>query len=458
VVLSSPDSPSVAADPHQLPAGAHNYHAFAFLNALAFLLTAGPVATLFAKSLAASATSLGLLTALIPTATLLQLPGARLITRFGYKRLFYWGFGARAAISALLALLPWAAAAHGWSLAAELTIFFAALVAWHTVRCLANVAYFPWMADLAPEGQRGRFLAHNNIGMHLGEICSTAVAWAILAGSGASTRFGWIFLLSAAMGWASLAILHGVPGGGRPIQHVAGHTSDPVGLGEMLACAPFRRLLVFNALQASLFAGWATFTIAFMKDSLHLGDGRVVAANLSMPAGALVSLFLTGRFLDATSGRKVVRGALALFVLVFGAWGLVAGGLFRWSMPGLATLWFASGFAWGIFNTSNTRVFIGAVPLRGRNHYLAVLVVATSAIAGIAPVASGQLLDALVSLDRVWLRFHANQYSIYFGSLAALALITLMSAGLLPEKGRPLHTLDRRGFALGFALRRIFRK
>ncbi|MCX6973621.1 MAG: hypothetical protein NTZ94_04845 [Verrucomicrobia bacterium] len=59
------------------PKGSFNAHWFAFFNALTFQIVIGTPLILYAKSIGASSTVLGLLAAATPLMTMLQLPAAK---------------------------------------------------------------------------------------------------------------------------------------------------------------------------------------------------------------------------------------------------------------------------------------------------------------------------------------------------------------------------------------------
>ena len=66
------------------PAGATNANWFSMFNAVSFQITLGSPMILYAKSIGATATVLGIIAALTPLLTIAQIPAARL---FGAQRL-----------------------------------------------------------------------------------------------------------------------------------------------------------------------------------------------------------------------------------------------------------------------------------------------------------------------------------------------------------------------------------
>ena len=68
------------------PRGAFHSHWFNLFNAIAFQVMMGAPIVLFAKSLGASSTVLGIIAAFTPLMTVMQLPAARFLDRYSYRQ------------------------------------------------------------------------------------------------------------------------------------------------------------------------------------------------------------------------------------------------------------------------------------------------------------------------------------------------------------------------------------
>ncbi|MEZ5327514.1 MAG: hypothetical protein R3F19_20885 [Verrucomicrobiales bacterium] len=68
------------------PAGTRNAYGFAAFNALSFQMVLGSPMILYAKSLGASATVLGLIAGMLPLLVALQIPAAGYVDKAGYKK------------------------------------------------------------------------------------------------------------------------------------------------------------------------------------------------------------------------------------------------------------------------------------------------------------------------------------------------------------------------------------
>src|SRR6476661_7701503 len=88
------------------PPGMANAFVFATFNALSFQIVLGSPMVLYAKSLEASATVLGIITGMMPLLVIFQIPAANHVDRIGYKRFVYAGWGARVCVIFIIALVP----------------------------------------------------------------------------------------------------------------------------------------------------------------------------------------------------------------------------------------------------------------------------------------------------------------------------------------------------------------
>ena len=96
-----PDSP-----PLTFPHGLHNAFLFAAFNALSFQIVLSSPMVLYARTLGASATILGVISGMMPLLVVFQIPAANYIPRLGFKRFVYAGWGTRVMFIFGMALVP----------------------------------------------------------------------------------------------------------------------------------------------------------------------------------------------------------------------------------------------------------------------------------------------------------------------------------------------------------------
>ena len=119
----------------------------------------------FAKSLGASSTVLGIIAAFTPLMTVFQLPAAQHLERYGYRRFVLMGWGTRTVLIFVVAAIPLAGFLDNTSkLAALLVVLFF----FNLLRGISSAAWMPWITQLIPEHVRGRFLSIDQFFMYGG--------------------------------------------------------------------------------------------------------------------------------------------------------------------------------------------------------------------------------------------------------------------------------------------------
>src|SRR3954468_18330476 len=94
------------AEPTTFPPGLHHAFLFSTFNALSFQIVLSSPMVLYAKTLGASATVLGIIAGMMPLLVIFQIPAANYISRIGFKRFVYAGWGTRVMFIFVLALVP----------------------------------------------------------------------------------------------------------------------------------------------------------------------------------------------------------------------------------------------------------------------------------------------------------------------------------------------------------------
>src|SRR5215510_3939865 len=84
---------SITTPVESFPHGLSNAFLFATFNALSFQVVLASPMILYAKSLGASATVLGIIAGMMPLLVIFQIPAASYIPKIGFKRFVYGGWG-----------------------------------------------------------------------------------------------------------------------------------------------------------------------------------------------------------------------------------------------------------------------------------------------------------------------------------------------------------------------------
>src|SRR5438477_1318986 len=141
------------------PPGLHNAFLFSGFNALSFQLVLSSPMVLYAKTLGASATVLGIIAGMMPLLVIFQIPAANYIERVGFKRFVYAGWGTRVAFIFGMALVP----LTGIFLDARnrLALMMMLLFCFNLSRGISSCAWLPWIVLLVPPNLRGKYLSRD---------------------------------------------------------------------------------------------------------------------------------------------------------------------------------------------------------------------------------------------------------------------------------------------------------
>ncbi|MFI5378507.1 MAG: MFS transporter [Tepidisphaerales bacterium] len=411
-----------------LPPGAADVNMFSLYNAVSWQIVIGPPIVLYASTLHASSTVLGLLGALMPLLTVFQIPAAKHLPKYGYRRFILAGWGTRiffiggmAAVPLLTFLSP----------AIRLWLVVVLLSAFNFVRGVTSGAWMPWMTELIPERIRGRFLSRDQFFSQAGGVLTLLAASLVLWGRHPRPwQFSLIFLISIAGALASLMYIRRVPDVTTPETiRSSGHR---VPWMSMIAYRPFLMLIVFNLLYAAAVAGLVVFTTAYLKEQAHLEESWVIWLAVLVNVGSLVAAMATTRLVDGRGSRFALAAAMLIFAGVTAGWWAIAGGMAHHSVALVVGLNLIFGAAQSVYSVANSRLQMSTVPLMGRNHFFALYTVITSLGMALSPILWGMILD-MIGPAKWGGGVQWNRYSLYFALAGVLAVAAMLSIAWLHE-------------------------
>lgn len=429
------------------PRGSSNSHWFNLCNAIAFQIMMGAPIILFAKSLGASSTVLGIVAAFTPLMTVMQLPAARFLDRVSYKQFVLSGWGLRTVFIFVVAVVPVLGFLDATS---RLAVLLAALFLFNLLRGISSAGWMPWIAALIPEQGRGRFLALDQLFMYVGSFVSLMASAIVMTGHVDPWEFSVVFLISAAGGSASLWFIKRIPD--APASEAIVRSAHPVPWRAILKHPPFFRLLVFNLLFMAVIGSLSVFTVEYLREFPRFEADLVLYLSGVGFIGPILSLALTGHVIDVIGSKPILRAALVGFAFVLAGWFLIAAGVLPCTIALVAGLNFLTGLCAANFNLANLRITMATMPEMGRNHFFALFTVITSLGLGAAPVVWGVTLDAIGTYELVTGWFAWRRHSIYFVVLFAINLVALFAVNGLLEAKR-----SREGNVVAGRLRRLSR-
>jgi MFS family permease len=358
-------SPSAATDPSAIPAGLGALYWFSAFNALSFQPILSSPMVLYAKSLGASATVLGILAGMMPLLVITQLPAAKFVDRVGYRRFVLGGWTTRVVVIFLLAAVPLTGGFLDHT--TQLVLLLALLFAFNVFRGVASCAWLPWITELIPA--------------------------------------------------ASLPALKRIPD--VPTHPEKDGTKGAVPWLELAAHPPFRKLLHVNCAWSLAYGGLTTFVVKYLKDGAGLRADLILCFMSVSFIGGMASPWLAGVRLDRLGSRPMLGFTMVLGFLIGVGWMLAAGGLIAPGWGFALPLMTLLGLVNALFSAANNRLAMQIVPKLGRNHFFALFMVVWQITLGLSPVLWGLLLDAIGPREATTIGFGWNRYSIYFGLVAA---------------------------------------
>jgi hypothetical protein len=404
---------------------------FEVVNACSWSAVIGAPLILFLKGLGASATVLGVALAMLPLTQALQILGARLLPRFGYRGLMVRGWTMRTVLVGLIAVVAFCVPWLGAPLAIWITLLL--LTGFTILRGVTSCAWMPWVSQLVPETIRGRYLAWASALIQVTLIgCNLAyAAWlgAVPGAAGSIAIFAW----ACGMGFVAAWTMSRIPD--APVAAEGG--AGPVPWRDMLRHPPFAGLLRFNILVFVGLAALGVLWVPVLRDLHHQPDGMIAMLPVWASLAQLAALPVLGMLVDRTGSRPMLATALAVWVLHALLWAGLASGHLPLSWWTLAAIQVTAGFGGAAFTLANQRLLMAVVPGQGRSHFFALHSVAFAMGQGIAPVLWGAALD----LTSGWSGFGLNAHAALYVLAALILLIGVVWSRRLQEP-RALRTRE----------------
>lgn len=437
---SLPASEPPTAPVETFPRGIHNAYWFAIFNALSFQIILSSPMVLYARSLGASATVLGIIAGMMPLLVIFQIPAASYIERIGYRRFVYAGWGTRVLFIFGMALVPWT----GFFLDAgtQLALLLTLLFCFNLSRGISSCAWLPWITLLVPENLRGRYLARDAACTNLASFAAFLIAAACLVGAPRPWQFSVVFAFSAVMGAISLMFLKRIPD--VPVPESARTADTGVPWLAMLRYAPFQKLLREVVFWAVAQGGISTFSVVFLKNQVGLSEGTILLVTSTAFLGGWSSLYVLGARLDRLGSRPVLGFALTAWLAVIAGWSALAGNVVSATLAGVVILQFFMGLLAALVQMANTRLAMAVIPPMGRNHFFALYSVISNLVLGLAPIGWGLLIDLVGGWQTRALGVEWNRFTVFFAAAGLVFVGALEMARRLEEpKAASMETLLR---------------
>ncbi len=414
--------------PPAWPPGAWRGIAYSGFNAFSWSVALGSPMILYFKHLGASATVLGVVSALAPLLTLLQIPASRHAEQTGYRDFMLRGWTIRTVFlfgMVFIPLLP-ASISTGTRMAAMLAL----LLLFNISRGIAMCAWLPWLTQWVPETVRGRYISIEHITISVTTLFAISLSSFALGLNESEARYAIVFGLSFIGASASLYFLRGIPSVPAPEGTRSAH-SPP--WRAMLEFAPFRHLLIYNLIHTAAMAGAGVFWIPLLRDHFHKSDSFILGLVVIMSGLAAPCLALASRVVDRVGSRPLLFVSGAFLILHFALWGAAGAGVMPMNLLSAFLIQGSAAVGHALLYMPTMRLLLATVPVMGRSHFLAVFTSANALAGGLMPIAWGALLDGLEQVRFQTGPLTWNNYSILYALLILMIAIGLIQRRRLTE-------------------------
>jgi MFS family permease len=376
----------------ELPSAPRRFLYFSTINVISWQCLVGPPLVLFGRALDMPPAWVGVLIGLMPLSMLLVIFTGPLVEWLGPRRLLTWGWLLRNLLAATVIAIPWAmklgGKPGGW-----LVLLFATL-GFCVFRAISVGGWFPWLHEVLPAHQRGRYLAAETALAQVVTILVVVGCGAILGQRGELGGFFLIYAVGIVTGLASVGLMHRIPGGEVQAEEVPGAPRG-FALGPILRDRSYMRFVTRTFFCLAVLAGQSSVAVMYLRDVLAYSDRRIMyLAGAGSLAVALLIGYWVNRATRHNDSNPAMTGMLLTHSFFALAWLALLPG--RGWTDGLAlAVVIGSTFCNAAFTTMATRDMLGQVREPGRVGYTNIWIIATSLATGLVPILAGLLIDGL---------------------------------------------------------------
>ena len=404
---------------------------FQSFNALSYSIVLGSPIVLFTTWLGGGSEAVGMVTAIMPFLTIMQIPSTKYIPKWGYRRVMLAGWTARTMMLLGIVFLPFFR--EIWSSTLLIGTLVFCLFSWSFLRGMTNASWLPWIRALVPEERRGRYFAGEQRYIQLMTLIILIFSGVILGREPNAWRFSLLFLISFATGITSLRFLSRIPSPPVPKEE---HIKDSLlkTILEVLRHKNYRQFLYFALIWTVANAGFDAFSVLFLKREAGLTERAILWLGAVGSVGMISVLFFAGGFSDKWGSRPVMKICLGGTVVCQLVWVFLAQGYFPISPPVMIPLYLVFGCVRATIWIANWRLTLISVPRSASMVALALYSTSSGILAGATPLAWGFVLD------RIPVNFLSpfGYYFLFAALLNLLAFLILMRV----QEDNAKHTLN----------------
>jgi MFS family permease len=414
---------------------------FQSFNAMNFTLALAAPMVLSARYIGANEAQIGWLTSLMPLMVLLQLVGTKLVGWFGCRRVMMWGWGLRSCALFFIMPLPLLVGRVETTVLVGVMLFGMFLFTF--IRGFASVAWFPWLAQLIPEGQRGQYFGKEQRFINIAAFLTLIVFASFLGDEPAAWQYTLIWVFSWGAGCASVYMLSRVPESGigkidvavRNVKQEYWETFK-----RIWSHKPFRRATIYTAIFFFALMAQPGFLVLYVKDELGFGEGAILYFQAAANFGVLLSSVFWGKLSDLYGSRPLLRICDLGVFLTFAFWIGGAFGFYHFPVQLIYFVYFAGGVFMSAHGVAQCRLLLGCCPEKDQTMAMALFAVINALCGGSAPILAGYFLTWLRQGEGATSGGVSISYAILFSTFLFFGLLSQLLLFRVPEpKSKSAH-------------------
>ena len=395
--------------------GIHNAYIFQIFNAISWMIALGAPLILLVKFLKASATEIGILTALPPLLVMLQLPASHYVERIGFKKMMMFGWSGRAFFILIMAITPlFSRSVSNHFLV--LTIIFS-LFMFSLLRGFTSCAWMPWISSIIPNDFRGHYVAREQFSINVTGFFLFIILGLFIGKNTDALHFSIIFTISTISAFVSTIFLNKIPSPPEIIEE-NNNLNFSSSIKTILKDKTFRIFMFFAIFVSFSLSSIGSFTILFLKDRLNLPENFILYFSALSTLGVLLSVLFWGKISDYFGSKPIVTinlfGIIAYLLTFF----LFSSKVLPSGIGAIAIVYLFMGITGGGYTVAYLKLSMNTVPEERPAVAFAVLSFISSIVTSTVPVIWGIIIDHLEG-------FH---YKIYIFNLSSFSFLYLTSA------------------------------
>jgi len=367
---------------------ARTFLAFAFANAMSWMIVLGTPMVLLAGELGASALQIGIASAAVFLVLPIQILATSTLPKFGYKAQMIFGWSLRS----IFILIPLALAFYAptdpkqWMV---LSLVLSVLL-FSIFRSMGSCAVMPWLYSHIPDSVRGRYFATDQMITGISGVLTLLLCSLLFAILPIYQAFTLQYLFAIIGSIASILLLTRIPDGPRPqptsVLHIFKETPkfcyQPSG---------FRQYLGF-VLAVNLFiTSFGPFIAYFLKIELAISSDQIMLYAALQFFGYILGSSMLRNRIDRVGVKPIFRIAFCLKSIVMVFWILVVNGNIHF-LHLLPLGYFTFGIATAHWNAANLKYLPRVCPENDPALAVSIHSSITGVTGGITPILWGLFL------------------------------------------------------------------